>query len=570
MWKVVLALFLFTNSTYAQINIKFENRSDYDTMQWRGDLEKFAFTDSALKSASMVQNDLFSITHPIDTPQQWIVDFELAHRTSSANYTDILLLCNEDNSQALYIRFGGSNDQILVLQSSNNVDSVLYEGPKKLTENSSWRLQVLRQHHTYHLRAYSQKRDTVIAAVFKCDLLHHSNQFCGFRIKQSTSSFFGKHYFYSLYAGNRIRDSLPPKLLQTEHNSNGFTLHFNEDISEETSSLQHFSNWETHFEQSSLKLISNSKLENKAYQFHLQIGDSSGNVLDSLLHLNVYIPDTPFLYDVVINEILFDPYPESEDFIELYNRSTKDLDLSTLQLCRYTKGIRTNCVQLSDSALAFRPDQYITVCADIVSLCQIYNCQHPNSLIQLKTPPMNNDQGIIILLSNNQVIDSLSYTKDMHLSLLDDTEGVSLERISPSAPSNQASNWRSASSIAKFATPGYVNSHYSETDFPNFKIMLNHQLISPNNDGFQDDLSIGYSLANDNYIANLYIFSLNGTLLHQPINMEHIPSEGQLRWDMVSSSGALMPEGHYVVFVEFIGLRSAVFKKKFAFSVASH
>ena len=58
----------------------------------------------------------------------------------------------------------------------------------------------------------------------------------------------------------------------------------------------------------------------------------------------------------------------------------------------------------------------------------------------------NNDEDYVVLLNNEmQVIDEFLYDEKMHMQLLHEREGVSLERISFSAETNDRNNWYSAS-----------------------------------------------------------------------------------------------------------------------------
>lgn len=541
---------------------------DYDTSKWIGDIDKFTVLDHALRSNSTVVNDQFEILHPADSVQEWHVELTLAHKTSSSNYTDLLLLSSPNSNAQLYLRFGGVKDKINVMETSPDHDTILYESPESITENSRWKLNIRRTDDHYILNCYSVQDDTNYLAEFHSELHGSDSLYCGWRIKQSTSSFFGKHALTSLYAGPFIPDTVPPKLVSISYYRDSIKLLFNEILNDISSTVNHPLEWKYTLQDKQLTLYSPAGFDNGNYKIDLLVRDTANNLLDSTIHLKIFNAETAEPLDVVINEILFDPYPDGHDFVELYNRSNKDLDLSSFNLCRSLNGSRSNKIQITDTIYPFLPGQYVAISEDIQELCYTYNCPSNGGVLQTKTPPMNNDEGILLLLYADEIIDSFHYTDEMHLSLLPDTEGVSLERVSPSAPTDQASNWRSASTLAGYATPADKNSHYAEYSSVQ-SICLAFSVISPNNDGFQDDLTIGYSFKDDDYIANLYIFSLAGNQIHQAVNTDHVPAQGQLRWDMTLSSGALLPQGHYIAYVELIGLSGFVCKKKLAFSVAS-
>jgi hypothetical protein len=61
------------------------------------------------------------------------------------------------------------------------------------------------------------------------------------------------------------------------------------------------------------------------------ITDCVGNALING-SLPFALPEAPVANDVVINEILFDPNTGGVDFVELYNRSKKTINLKDLRL----------------------------------------------------------------------------------------------------------------------------------------------------------------------------------------------------------------------------------------------
>src|SRR5204862_54805 len=94
-------------------------------------------------------------------------------------------------------------------------------------------------------------------------------------------------------------------------------------------------------------------------------------------------------------------------------------------------------------------------------------------------PGFNDDAGTVALVDpQNNVIDFFSYKDDYHSVFINDDEGVSLERISFPAPTNYKDNWKSASSSAGFATPGYVNSNVRKKQARG-KITINPEVFEP-------------------------------------------------------------------------------------------
>ena len=54
------------------------------------------------------------------------------------------------------------------------------------------------------------------------------------------------------------------------------------------------------------------------------------------------------------------------------------------------------------------------------------------------------EDAVVLMKSSSVVIDELQYNDEFHNDLIDDLNGVSLERIDPNAPTQSIGNWHSA------------------------------------------------------------------------------------------------------------------------------
>ena len=153
-----------------------------------------------------------------------------------------------------------------------------------------------------------------------------------------------------------------------------------------------------------------------------------------------------------------------------------------------------------------------------------------------------NDQG--------KVIDYFLYNKDLHSDLIKDDEGVSLERISFSNPTNDRQNWKSASSQAGFATPGYINSNaHPENPVSLGNIIIEPEIFIPGA-GMQDFAKINYAFDHAGYIANIKIIDQLGHLIKVIANNETLGSNGFFRWDGDHDDRTKSRMGYYVVWIE--------------------
>lgn len=265
----------------------------------------------------------------------------------------------------------------------------------------------------------------------------------------------------------------------------------------------------------------------------------------------------PFLFantgDVLISEVLFNPYPGGVDFVELYNASDKSILLNHLFLAnRDGDSALKTIVPLTREERFLQPKTYLVLSEDQEKVLVFYRTNCPDCFLDLADmPAYNNDQGDVVLLNDSlQVIDEMHYSSTMHHSLLVDKEGVSLERVSFDAPASDASNWASASAEVRFATPGFENS-MSEDGFINRdKLILEPSCFSPNGDGYNDFLRIDYQFKNSNYVANLRIFDSHGIPVCDLVKNEPAGSRGEWIWTGKRDNGSNVRLGMYIVLLE--------------------
>ena len=108
------------------------------------------------------------------------------------------------------------------------------------------------------------------------------------------------------------------------------------------------------------------------------------------------------------------------------------------------------------------PGDYIVETEDADNLALQYLVKNPDNVLVISSPPsFPDDEGTVVALNfQGNVVDEVKYKDDWHFKLIDDAEGVSLERIDPAGPSQDETNWHSAASTAGYGTPTYKNSQY--------------------------------------------------------------------------------------------------------------
>jgi hypothetical protein len=291
------------------------------------------------------------------------------------------------------------------------------------------------------------------------------------------------------------------------------------------------------------------------------ISDCSGNIINTGDTKTFVIPQSAEANDLVINEILADPKAGGVDFIELYNRSNKIIDLKTVFVSQYDT---TNNIPLkqeliiTESRLIY-PKEYIVLSKNGEAIKKQYSTTNPTGFINVtKMPTMNIASGAVCLSTHTRVIDYFTYDEKMQFALLNDTKGVSLERIDFNRPAQDKTNWHSAAQTVGFATPAYENSQYYNVTTPDDNIKLSPELFSPDEDGINDVLSIGYKFEVPGYMGNISIYDSRGRLIKTLVRNELLGTSGTYSWDGVDENNEKARIGIYVIYFETFDLTGKV------------
>ena len=262
----------------------------------------------------------------------------------------------------------------------------------------------------------------------------------------------------------------------------------------------------------------------------------------------VALAQTPDSLDLVINEILFNPRPLGVRFVELYNRSSKALNLRNWSFARWQSGTLTDFTSLRNTNLMIYPGQHLVFTEDDYKLRNQYpNCTNVIMNKVKDLPTMGDKNGSIVVMSpSGAIIDELLYDENMHHPLLIDQNGVSLERGSPDQRSDDPNNWYSASESAGYATPGKPNSQKSPAGirhglsvFPN--------IIAGNSNRFPAYASILFRVSQPGTAGSVSIFNAQGHKVKSIANNTLLPVSGSFQWDGTNNRGMLVPFGYYIV-----------------------
>jgi|GEM_PF-713419 len=296
------------------------------------------------------------------------------------------------------------------------------------------------------------------------------------------------------------------------------------------------------------------------------IEDFSGNKVDSDNKFRFSIPQIVDSLDVIINEVLFDSYENGTDFIELYNNSQKVFNLKDIFFAvQSSDSSSVKWVQICKESQLFFPKEFKILTKSASGITNFYKtCDAKTFVLVSEMPSLSAEKGIISISSHTKkIVDKFSYYQNFHFALLDETKGVSLERLNYQRVTGDKNNWHSASSIVGYATPGLENSQFTENSQQSDEINVSPEVFSPDNDGFQDVLTIHYKFSESGYVANIKIFDSKGREIRNLCRNNLLGTEGDLTWDGLDNSNLKAPLGIYVLFLEVFDLQGDVkiFKK---------
>lgn len=301
-----------------------------------------------------------------------------------------------------------------------------------------------------------------------------------------------------------------------------------------------------------------------------QLSDCLGNTQSQNTSIQFGLTVTPEAGDIVINEILFNPNIGGNDFVELYNRSDKIFNLRNLRLGNFNLDPDNASVAIEEDFLLF-PSSYVVISEEPADILNRYDVLSPLAMVKNSLPSLPDDEGNITLAApSNVVIDSFDYNKDFHSPLLDDQNGVSLERGNSERSTQDAGNWNSAASAAGFATPTYQNSQFVDTTSApdNDIIFLPNPRFSPDSDGFEDVLLIEYQTEKSGFSLNLHVFDSQGRLITRLVRNEVLATQGSFKWDGSINMGEKARTGIYILWAEMHHPDGDIIKQKEVFVLA--
>lgn len=259
-------------------------------------------------------------------------------------------------------------------------------------------------------------------------------------------------------------------------------------------------------------------------------------------------------FDLVINEILTHPPGEhNSKYIEIYNRSEKIIDLSTVRIGSGGDELPEKSVTAVSGGYQLLPGNYAVLCANKEITRQEYYVPYPERLIQCDSLPNYAQANGSVHLTDQGLkpVDRLIYEAQMHYELLKSTKGIALEKINFDLEIQHPDHWKSAAATAGFGTPGYRNSQYTETPEIPFLFNITPEIFSPDSDGFDDFALFSCQFPEGDNRVSISIYDRKGNLVRIISNNILCGTSAHFTWDGTTEKKIQAPPDIYIVIFEY-------------------
>jgi hypothetical protein len=266
------------------------------------------------------------------------------------------------------------------------------------------------------------------------------------------------------------------------------------------------------------------------------------------------MPEIPLPGDVVLNEILFNPRGNGSEFTEIYNRSSKYLELKGFKLCKADSATQTltSIKETTLYSLILQPSRYLVFTDDVSNVSSEYPGGDLRNYLEIPSNIDVSNSGGTVAITNASydILDVFSFDESWHYSVLKNPDGISLERINPDQPTQWRSNWNSAAATVNYGTPTYRNSQFLVAPPDDDALVLYPEIFSPDNDGYNDVLLITFDLDKGGYLATVQIYDEAGRLVSTLARNLLLPPQATLSWNGQDMQGVKCRVGYYIVVAE--------------------
>ncbi|MFN2438305.1 MAG: lamin tail domain-containing protein [Chitinophagaceae bacterium] len=473
-YSLLIVLHSFTAA--AQVNENFSDGNFTENPIWVGNTPDWIVNAGGqLQSNNTVANNAFylSTANTLATGAQWDFYVRLNLNTSSLNYTDVFLTASASDltssaTTGYFVRIGNTDDEVALYRKDGATSTKIIDGVNGTTNSSDniLKIRVIRDAaNVFTLFKDAGATGNFISEGSVTDASFTTSAFFGFLIRQSTSTFFQRHYFDDIIVQPYIPDVTPPAV-QSAIATSTITVDvlFSEPVT--VSSAQAVGNYSVNNgigNPVSAQLdAGNNGLVHLTFANPFPNGttntltvnnvkDIAGNTLNNgTANFSFSIAQR---FDVVIDELMADPTPQvglpNAEYIELKNVSGKDQNLTGWR-------IRSTSTSSAVFPTYILPADSFLIITSTGSAATFTSFGRVLGVAGF--PALNNDGTTLSLISKDgNTIHAVQYITDWYRDAVKANGGWSLEMIDTKNPCAGINNWR-ASVDTKGGTPGKKNS----------------------------------------------------------------------------------------------------------------
>jgi hypothetical protein len=459
----------------AQVTDNFNDGNFTANPAWTGNTADWTVNSNLqLQSNNTVANASFYLSTPntLSTQTQWDFFVRLNLSTSGLNYADVFLTASASDltlnaTTGYFVRIGNTDDEIaLYRKDAAGATTKIIDGVNGTTNSSDniFKIRVIRDAaNRFTLFRDAGPSGTFVSEGSVVDATYTASSFFGILIRQSTATFFQRHYFDDIAIQPYSPDVTPPAIQSAAATSiNTVDILFSEPVNGGTA--QNVANYSVNNgignPQSAQIDGSNNALVHLTFAAAFPSGatntitingvqDVAGNAISNGTATFSFF--TAGRFDVVIDEIMADPTPvvglPNAEYIEIKNVSGRDINL---QGWRLTSSSTTSG---AFPAYILPADSFLTIASTTNAALFAGRTLGISSF-----PALDNDGTLLTLLSREgRTVHAVNYSSGWYANPAKGDGGWSLEMIDTRNPCMGSNNWK-ASNDASGGTPGRKNS----------------------------------------------------------------------------------------------------------------
>ena len=347
---LIIIFFLLFFEVTGQFSDDFSDGNLSDAPTWMGDTQDFLVNsdDQLQLSANQAGESTIFLETSFPDSIEWEIYFKMDFSPSGSNALKIFLLSDSNDFSSFngyYLEVGesGSEDALKFLRSDGSSSTLLAEGSMGALGGSKAiaSLKITRDQSGWwsFFADYEESGCRLLDfEVFDDTYEGGDNQFFGIECLY-TSTRIDKFFFDDLRMATLMPDLQGPQISSFSTIDNQtLALTFDEFVDENSAlDVLNYTVNSAIGNPSSIQLVDGksvilsfdeSFVNGIIYEISVSgILDLFQNVMDGINTESFFLAESPQPGEILINEILFNPYPERFDFIEFYNRSEKFINL---------------------------------------------------------------------------------------------------------------------------------------------------------------------------------------------------------------------------------------------------